>query len=74
MCRNFERCFVVRLVPCILIAYTWNCSFTQLVGLPLNNVFLMKFFTKQAVDYKLQVFFIEFLVSFLETQAFSLTY
>lgn len=44
------------------------------VGLPLNNVFLMKFSTKQVVDYKLQVIFIEFLVSFLETQAFSLAY
>lgn len=43
------------------------------VGLPLN-VFLTKFSTKQVVDYKLQVFFIEFLVSFLETQAFSLAY
>lgn len=44
------------------------------VGLPLNSGFLMKFSTKQVVDYTLLVFFVTFLASFLETQAFSLAY
>lgn len=42
--------------------------------LPLNNVFQMKLSTKQVVDYKVQGFSLEFLVSFLETRAFSLAY